>query len=163
MPVTLKPLVALPICSTHRRLKNLPETESICAQHAAQPKLTSRFGVTLGSLLVMGPWFYDDISMKNHNYSYSVIDYPHSTVDPHVNLSVLFKVYVINKMLQSENIDVSNAVGMTYKTRQAVVEVISDKGLQQALVDARDICNSFEIEAEFQEPEVRPQKKIGAI
>ncbi|GBN13009.1 hypothetical protein AVEN_185199-1 [Araneus ventricosus] len=48
---------------------------------------------------------------------------------------------------------------MTYKTRQAV-EMRSDKGLQQALVDARGLCNSFEFESEFQEPEVRPQKKI---
>ncbi|GBN11909.1 hypothetical protein AVEN_263875-1 [Araneus ventricosus] len=40
MPVTLKPLAALPTIadSKHRRLKTLPDTESICAQHAAQPK-----------------------------------------------------------------------------------------------------------------------------
>ncbi|GBM76402.1 hypothetical protein AVEN_48393-1 [Araneus ventricosus] len=35
----------------------------------------------------------------------------------------------------------------------------SDRGFQQTLVDARDLCNSIEIEAEFQEPEVRPLEK----
>ncbi|GBN33847.1 hypothetical protein AVEN_141980-1 [Araneus ventricosus] len=57
--------------------------------------------------------------------------------------SGLFKVYVIN------NIDVSSAVEMIDRTRQAMVEMRSDKRFQQA--DARDLSNSFEIEAEFQE------------
>ncbi|GBO42344.1 hypothetical protein AVEN_51625-1 [Araneus ventricosus] len=57
--------------------------------------------------------------------------------------SVLFKIYVINKMLQSENIDVSNAIEATDKTRQTIVEMKSDHGFQQALVDERDLCNSF--------------------
>ncbi|GBN64258.1 hypothetical protein AVEN_68636-1 [Araneus ventricosus] len=42
MPVISKPLVALPTVADlfqHRRLKTLPDTESICAQHAAQPKI----------------------------------------------------------------------------------------------------------------------------
>ncbi|GBM16064.1 hypothetical protein AVEN_163109-1 [Araneus ventricosus] len=53
----------------------------------------------------------------------------------------------------------SSAVEMIDKTRQVIVKMRSDKGFQQALVDARDLCNSIEIEAEFQDPEVRPLKK----
>ncbi|GBL73897.1 hypothetical protein AVEN_230842-1 [Araneus ventricosus] len=59
-------------------------------------------------------------------------------------------------MLRRENIDV---VEMIDETRQAIVEMRSDKGFQQALVDARDLFNSIETEAEFQEPEARPLKK----
>ncbi|GBN91558.1 hypothetical protein AVEN_226515-1, partial [Araneus ventricosus] len=77
--------------------------------------------------------------------------------------SVLFKVYVINKMLQSENIDVCSAVETIDRTRQAMIEMRSDKGFKQALVDTRYLCNSIEIEAEFQEPEVRALKKKEAI
>ncbi|GBL72447.1 hypothetical protein AVEN_115367-1 [Araneus ventricosus] len=62
-------------------------------------------------------------------------------------------------MLQSENIDVSSAIEMIVKTRQAMVEMRSDEVFQQALVDEHDLCNSIDIEAEFQEPELRPLKK----
>ncbi|GBM00434.1 hypothetical protein AVEN_179239-1 [Araneus ventricosus] len=48
---------------------------------------------------------------------------------------------------------------MIDKTRQATVEMRSDKGIQHILVAAHDLCNSIETEAEFQEPEVRPLKK----
>ncbi|GBO27397.1 hypothetical protein AVEN_20292-1, partial [Araneus ventricosus] len=54
-------------------------------------------------------------------------------------------VYVINKMLQSENMDVFSTVEMIDKTRQAMVEIRSDKKFQQALVDERDLCNSIGI------------------
>ncbi|GBN09642.1 hypothetical protein AVEN_101982-1 [Araneus ventricosus] len=78
--------------------------------------------------------------------------------------SVLFKVYVISKMLQIQNIDVSSVLEMTDRKRQALVEMRSDKEFQQALVDAHDLCNNIETEAEFQEPEVRPlTKKKEAI
>ncbi|GBO24507.1 hypothetical protein AVEN_245973-1 [Araneus ventricosus] len=76
-----------------------------------------------------------------------------------ISHTVLFKVYVISKMLQSENIDVSRAVEMIDKTRQAMVKMRSGKEFQQALVDARDLRNRIETETEFQEPEVRPLKK----
>ncbi|GBN91563.1 hypothetical protein AVEN_170102-1 [Araneus ventricosus] len=62
-------------------------------------------------------------------------------------------------MLQSENIDVCSAVETIDRTRQAMIEMRSDKGFKQALVDTRYLCNSIEIEAEFQEPEVRALKK----
>ncbi|GBN39504.1 hypothetical protein AVEN_201143-1, partial [Araneus ventricosus] len=68
-------------------------------------------------------------------------------------------VYVIRKMLQSENIDVSSAAEVIDKGRQGMVKMRSYKVFQQALVDARDLCSSIETEAEFQEPQVRPQKK----
>ncbi|GBM18565.1 hypothetical protein AVEN_47952-1 [Araneus ventricosus] len=69
------------------------------------------------------------------------------------------QVYVISRMLQSENIDGSSVVEMIDKTRQAMVEMRSDKGFQQALVDECDLCNNIETEAEFQVPEARPLKK----
>ncbi|GBN64055.1 hypothetical protein AVEN_21465-1 [Araneus ventricosus] len=50
-------------------------------------------------------------------------------------------------MLLSENIDVSSAVEMIDKTRQAMVEMRSGKVFQQALVDARELCNRIETEA----------------
>ncbi|GBL66538.1 hypothetical protein AVEN_170619-1 [Araneus ventricosus] len=63
-------------------------------------------------------------------------------------------------MLQNENIDVSSAVEILDKTRQVMVKMKSDKGLQEVLIDARNLCNSIETEAEFlQEPEVLLQKK----
>ncbi|GBN94552.1 hypothetical protein AVEN_174125-1 [Araneus ventricosus] len=63
-------------------------------------------------------------------------------------------------MLQNENIDVSSAVEILDETRQVMVKMKSDKGLQEALIDARNLCNSIETEAEFlQEPEVLLQKK----
>ncbi|GBN82107.1 hypothetical protein AVEN_505-1 [Araneus ventricosus] len=62
-------------------------------------------------------------------------------------------------MVQSQNIDVSGAVEMIDKTRQAMVEMRSDKRFQQALVDAHDLSNNIKTEAEFQETEVRPLKK----
>ncbi|GBN75475.1 hypothetical protein AVEN_178945-1 [Araneus ventricosus] len=85
----------------------------------------------------------------------------------HVGLmtSILLKferqqtVYVISKMFQSENIDVSSAVEMMDKSRQAMVEMRSDKGIQHILVAAHALRNSIETKAEFQEPEVRPLKK----
>ncbi|GBM71087.1 Zinc finger MYM-type protein 1 [Araneus ventricosus] len=74
--------------------------------------------------------------------------------------SILFRVNIISKMLQSETIDVSTAVEMIGKTRQGMIEMRFEKGFQQALVDARDLCDSLEIESEFsQESEIRPRKK----
>ncbi|GBM01437.1 Y+L amino acid transporter 2 [Araneus ventricosus] len=74
------------------------------------------------------------------------------------------QVYVISKMLQSENIDVSSAVEMIFKSRQAMVEMRLEKGMiQHVLVAAYDLCNSIDTKAEFQEPEVRPLKKKEAI
>ncbi|GBL92867.1 hypothetical protein AVEN_4565-1 [Araneus ventricosus] len=63
---------------------------------------------------------------------------------------VLYKVYVILKVLKSENINISSAVEIIDKTRQAMAEMRADKGFQQDLVDARDLCNSIESEAESQ-------------
>ncbi|GBM17020.1 hypothetical protein AVEN_133293-1 [Araneus ventricosus] len=62
-------------------------------------------------------------------------------------------------MLESENIDVCSAVEMIDKTRQAMVKKRSDKGFEEVLVDTRDLCNSIETEAEFQEPEARTIEK----
>ncbi|GBM88057.1 hypothetical protein AVEN_215125-1 [Araneus ventricosus] len=58
-----------------------------------------------------------------------------------------------------EYVDVFCDVEMIVRTRQAMIERRSDKGIQQILVAAHDLCNSIETESEFQELEVRPQKK----
>ncbi|GBM47703.1 hypothetical protein AVEN_167170-1 [Araneus ventricosus] len=73
--------------------------------------------------------------------------------------SVLFKAYVTSKMLQNENIDMSSAVEMIEKTRQTMVEIRTDKGIEHFLIAAHKLRNSIETEAKLQEPEVRPLKK----
>ncbi|GBM63934.1 hypothetical protein AVEN_131299-1 [Araneus ventricosus] len=70
---------------------------------------------------------------------------------------------ITTEMLKRENIDMSSAVEDIDKTIQAMIEMRSDKGFQQALVDSRNLCNSIETKEEFQEPEVRPLRKKEAI
>ncbi|GBN90472.1 hypothetical protein AVEN_172069-1 [Araneus ventricosus] len=54
--------------------------------------------------------------------------------------------------------DISSAVEVIDKTRQAIIKMIW--GFQQALVDTLNLCDSLEIEEEFpKHPEFRPRKK----
>ncbi|GBN17157.1 hypothetical protein AVEN_252103-1 [Araneus ventricosus] len=81
-------------------------------------------------------------------------------------LTAANRVLRLNDTSKSEGIDISSAVKMIDKTRQAVIKkkLRSDEGFEQALVDASDLCENLEIEAKFSQVlEVRSRKKISNL
>lgn len=74
--------------------------------------------------------------------------------------TVLFRVNLVSKMLQREEIDISKAVEMISKVKSHFEKMRTDKGFEELLVDSREIAEALEIDHNFpNERKVRPRKK----
>ncbi len=73
--------------------------------------------------------------------------------------TVLFRINLISKLLQKEQINISKAVELIAKVKSHFEEMRTEKGFEMTLVDAREIAETLDIEPVFPiESQVRPRK-----
>lgn len=72
---------------------------------------------------------------------------------------ILFRINIISKQLQKEDMNIAKAVELISKVKEHFEKMRTEKGFEEVLVDAREIAETLETEATFPtESQVRPRR-----
>lgn len=73
--------------------------------------------------------------------------------------TILYRINLVSKVLQKENMNISNAVELLGNIKSFLESMRSENGFEQIMIDAKEIAETLDIETQFPaELQVRPRK-----
>jgi hypothetical protein len=62
----------------------------------------------------------------------------------------LYRINLVSKSLQDKAVNMQTATDLISQVKNYFIELRSDKGFEEILVDAKDLADTLEVEPEFQ-------------
>jgi hypothetical protein len=72
---------------------------------------------------------------------------------------ILYRINLVSKSLQDKAVNMQTATDLISQVKNYFIELRSDKGFEEILVDAKDLADTLEVESEFQQStRIRPRR-----
>jgi hypothetical protein len=72
---------------------------------------------------------------------------------------ILYRINFVSKSLQDKAVNMQTATDLISQVKKYFIELRSDKGFEEILVDAKDLADTLEVESEFQQStRIRPRR-----